>query len=197
MANQFEFPDHPLCRAYAVVTFKVVVARVNQGGISCDTKLIYASGLLADGQRECVGVWAGGEDVDRWRAALLDLKLRGVERIRSICGDGPDAALPDFRSVYPAARLQTLGSPYRRRKSPLIEGMTLDLHRRVCRAVRQRGIFPDLHSATECVMSAAHRASRIGTDVESVPGSRSTKWMHKRAEPAVSEVSALSAPSLL
>jgi hypothetical protein len=60
--------------------------------------------VLSDGQQEFLGVWeasgAGGSD---WHAIAFDLKLRGVETVRSAFGTDPTGIADALRETYPEA----------------------------------------------------------------------------------------------
>ena len=66
--------------------------------------MIFATGVLADGSTELLGVWFGaGMDVGAWQAVLLDLLLRGVESIRFVVGN-------DLPAVGYRQRVLSLGA---------------------------------------------------------------------------------------
>ncbi|MFT7774801.1 transposase [Roseateles sp.] len=82
--------DQPLCRSYVSVLFNPISARVSGKADTHPMPMLWAIGVLYDGQPDYLGSWvASGPKDSQWLAIAEDLKARGVERIRFIIGPSP------------------------------------------------------------------------------------------------------------
>ena len=96
----------PLCREYSLVLFADLWESGNQGRCHCGPCLRWGLGVLSDGQQEFLGVWkASGAAGADWHAIAFDLKLRGVEKIRSAAGTDRTGIANAMRETYPEAAL--------------------------------------------------------------------------------------------
>ena len=89
----------PLRPLYTVVYFAVPGLRMNKGLAADSLAMRLALGVLPDGTREILGIWAGpGGKILSWDQALADLGGRGVQDILMAVVDG----LMTFPPAIPA-----------------------------------------------------------------------------------------------
>lgn len=130
--------------------------------------VVWGLGILADGQRELLGAWpepVPGEMY--WPPVLEDLARRGVESVRYVLSEDPEALLSPLNCEYPSAlvlpaNLQ-LGVfealPTSRRRAILASQYGVHgLQRHAARAVRRHGAFSSLTEATAFTVDALERA---------------------------------------
>ncbi|WP_425260347.1 transposase [Rubrivivax sp. RP6-9] len=106
-ARAAAFPEpwgkHLLCRRYVAVYFtQVTVSKRDEA--ERRTNYCWAFGVLSDGQSESLGAWSQDPlGAINWGSALVELKNRGVERIRfAISGDLTNFR-EDLRARFPGA----------------------------------------------------------------------------------------------
>ena len=178
-----ESQDSLLCCRYALVDFKALAVQVGASGASSRQRLLYAIGVLADGDFEALGVWpATGAEAKVWQAALGDLKRRGVESIRFIRSDELAADRSILRLTYPSATLLPSCASRSPRATALSAVAVRALQDRVSPAIRRHGRFIDLRRAAAFVMGALRRAERERDDAGPLP--RSATRLTPQAGPA-------------
>ena len=102
----------PLCRRYLLVLFKTLRARMtDERGELADLAVLWALGVLADGQYESAGAWAAPRLWEpAWPNVFYDLQSRGVEHIRFVVSVNAGAFGSALEGRYPNASGVVLGS---------------------------------------------------------------------------------------
>ena len=90
--------------AYLFVDGVNVSVRLGEDDRLC---LLVVIGVREDGEKELLAVEDGyRESTDSWAAVLRDLRDRGLNEPKLVCGDGALGAWAALRDVFPAARRQ-------------------------------------------------------------------------------------------
>ncbi|WP_455907933.1 IS256 family transposase [Streptomyces cinereoruber] len=107
MEGMAEWQARPLDRVYPVVFIDCVNVKIRDGQVA-NRPVYMALAVTAEGHRDILGLWAGGEGGEgakHWLRALTELKNRGVEDVLMLVCDGlkglPDAVgkvAPDGRA---------------------------------------------------------------------------------------------------
>lgn len=98
---------HPLCRRYILVVSESQFAHLGgQEHGQPNLMVQWATGFLADGQSELMGVWSTA--VMAWPELLEDLQVRGVEDVRYWSSNGLSNTEHFLCSVFPLATLMPL-----------------------------------------------------------------------------------------
>lgn len=181
-----------LCRRYLLVHFGTLSVRVLEGSTAIDRDVLWAFGVLADGQYESLGVWpVSGARAEVWRMALEDLKVRGVEQIRIIQTQDLAAVQPVLSAAYPSAKFLPSPSSQGGPKAIAGEDAARELQGRASQSVRRHGCFVDLFGATVFVANALRRAERRSNAISAKadglvkhlvdPASRTSNYSKTRA----------------
>jgi transposase-like protein len=95
----------PLEPAYAMVFIDSLALRTRERGLLNATRLHFALGILDDGTKDIVGVWAEHPHaVSFWPAAVSQLRARGVAKIGMAVAED-DAAVRALSAGFPSARV--------------------------------------------------------------------------------------------
>jgi hypothetical protein len=94
----------PLCCRYSLVRFERLPTQSEKVDVAPLGTVLWALGVLSDGQFEVLGAWSVPEpSATAWAGVFEDLRARGVERIGAVVGGelGTDTAA--LRKAYPSA----------------------------------------------------------------------------------------------
>ncbi|MFI1184660.1 IS256 family transposase, partial [Streptomyces sp. NPDC020799] len=101
-----EWQARPLDRVYPVVFIGCINVKIREGQVA-DRPVYMALAVTAEGHRDILGLWAGGEGAKHWLRVLTALKNRGLEDVLMLVCDGLKG-LPDaVGEVWPKAVVQT------------------------------------------------------------------------------------------
>lgn len=105
----------PLCRSYLLALFGDFIVRAHEDRGPQFLHFRWAIGVLADGQFEMLGVWRDlAPDDASWRKVSVDLKCRGVEKIRFVASIDLDTELAMLPSYPSSMWLTSIGQFLRR-----------------------------------------------------------------------------------
>jgi hypothetical protein len=159
----------PLCRRHLLVLFDALPVRVKQeGGEASDRAILWALGVLTDGQHEVMGAWAE-ECGPLWPNVLADLVVRGAEQVKLFVSADSDALRSALEGAYPNATVLPAGtevsafdalSPRPRRALHASYDTVRQLRFHADRAIGRHGCFASLSSASAFVIDVLARAER-------------------------------------
>jgi transposase-like protein len=81
MEGMAEWQARPLDRVYPVVSIDCINVKIREGQVA-NRPIYMALAVTAEGHRDILGLWAGGEGGEgakHWLRVLTELKNRGVE----------------------------------------------------------------------------------------------------------------------
>ena len=170
-ANANEWMPFPLCSGYrAVLLERLTVQVMGEGGVPGGHVLLWALGVLGDGQYEVLGTWPDpASTVLGWREVFENLRVRGVKRIRVVLSSESTALLASLNVAYPGTAFLSAGHQFetfsglpRRDRRFVRAGADAmrTLQSRTTRAVARHGRFSNLADATAFVIDALSRAGR-------------------------------------
>ena len=92
---------------YPVIFIDATYFPINRSGVKKEA-IYVALGIRRDGRREILGYDIGGEgeSANVWKEMLNNIKMRGVEEVTLIVGDGLTGLKEAIKKVYPGARYQ-------------------------------------------------------------------------------------------
>ena len=94
----------PLCRRYCLVRFEALPVQSEKDGVVSSGTVLWAFGVLSDGQYEVLGAWPVSEPATTgWAGVFDDLQSRGVERIGSVVSGETSLDAAALRRAYPSA----------------------------------------------------------------------------------------------
>ena len=100
IADVEKWLGRPLCRRYSLVSFSSPFAWTKAGASMGGWPVIWALGMLANGDHEVLGVWAPQADgMLNLQALFNELANRGVERIGFVISAEANVAPLGFRST--------------------------------------------------------------------------------------------------
>lgn len=100
----------PLCCRYSLVRFGHLPVQSEDVDVASFGSVLWALGVLSDGQYEVLGAWPVPEPfTTEWASVFEDLRSRGVERIDAAVGDELGIDTVALRKAYPSAA--ALGFP--------------------------------------------------------------------------------------
>ncbi|MFG2716684.1 IS256 family transposase, partial [Streptomyces goshikiensis] len=109
MEGMAEWQARPLDRVYPVVFIDCINVKIRDGQVA-NRPIYMALAVTAEGHRDILGLWAGGEGGEgakHWLRVLTELKNRGVEDVLMLVCDGLKG-LPDaVGEVWPKTVVQT------------------------------------------------------------------------------------------
>ncbi|SEE72395.1 Transposase (or an inactivated derivative) [Streptomyces sp. 2231.1] len=109
MEGMAEWQARPLDRVYPVVFIDCINVKIREGQVA-NRPIYMALAVTAEGHRDILGLWAGGEGGEgakHWLRVLTELKNRGVEDVLMLVCDGLKG-LPDaVGEVWPQTVVQT------------------------------------------------------------------------------------------
>jgi len=88
---------------YALAFFDTLMLRTRDRGLMHTTRLYFALGILADGTKDIIGVWAE-PPATAWSSAVSQLRARGVCDIAMAVAED-DAAADAIRLAFPATHI--------------------------------------------------------------------------------------------
>ena len=147
----------PLCHAYLVLHFERVSACWRQDDGARHASILWAFGVLADGQGEVAGVWPE----IALEAILSELKWRGVRRVRYLCSEPFAASRGLLIHEYPEAEVVSRTksmTPFARRRVTLSKQTGQQLTAFLRRAIRRKGCFADQDAVVSFALHALNRA---------------------------------------
>ena len=103
-----QYQTKPLTDDYPFLFLDGITQRVREIGVK-KKMMLCALGMKEDGSRESLSFqMADREDVDSWRAFLVDLKSRGLQgkSLKLITTDGNPALLKAIKEIYPFLKVQ-------------------------------------------------------------------------------------------
>lgn len=102
-----EWQNRPLEKKYAIVFMDAVHFHVRQDSQTVKKAVYVAVGIQLNGQKEVLGMWAGGnESAKYWLGVLNEIKNRGVEDIMIVSVDGLTGFGDAIGAVFPKAEIQ-------------------------------------------------------------------------------------------
>jgi hypothetical protein len=190
LASNAAWRSIPLCCRYCLVRFETLPVQTVKDGVASSARVLWAFGVLSDGESEVLGAWPVQESATTgWAEVFDDLRLRGVGCIGSVASSEPTMDTAALRSAYPSA--VSLGAPPAARPvSPIrpavsrrtgaagpqcrppvrmslhqqivlaSEGAARRLQSRVTLAVARHGPFSNLEAARSFVIGDLRRAER-------------------------------------
>jgi putative transposase len=100
--------SRPLDEVYAAIFIDAIVVKIRDGQVA--NRPIYAAiGVTLEGERDILGLWAGGggEGAKFWMAVLTDLRNRGVKDAFFVVCDGLKGLPEVVNNVWPKTIVQT------------------------------------------------------------------------------------------
>ncbi|WP_228987111.1 IS256 family transposase [Micromonospora sp. DH13] len=103
LADMEAWRQRPLDRVYPVVFIDALVMKIRQGQVA-NRPVYVVVGISLDGERDVLGMWAGGgEGAKQWAGYLTELRNRGVEDVFMVCSDGLKGMTDAIEQVWPQA----------------------------------------------------------------------------------------------
>jgi hypothetical protein len=94
----------PLCCRYSLVRFERLPVRSGKVDVAPFGTVLWALGVLSDGQYEVLGAWPATEPSKKeWAGVFEDLRGRGVECIGAVVAGKLDLDTAALRKAYPGA----------------------------------------------------------------------------------------------
>jgi len=117
-----------LCCRYSLVRFERLPVPSEQVDVApFGNNVLWALGVLSDGQYEVLGAWPVPEPpTTEWVEVFEDLRARGVERIGAVIGGDLDMDPVAVRMVYPGAAslvVSAAATPVARTHTKLSQGV--------------------------------------------------------------------------
>jgi hypothetical protein len=98
------WPSIPLCCRYCSVRFETLPVWTSKHGAESAGKLLWALGVLTDGECEVLGVWAlRMSGAALWSTVFGELKSRGVVRLGAVVSGELTIDPTSLRRAYPNA----------------------------------------------------------------------------------------------
>lgn len=109
MAGMADWQNRPLDPVYPVIFIDCINVKIRDGSVA-NRPIYMALAVTAEGRRDILGLWAGGEGGEgakHWLRVLTELKNRGVQDVLMLVCDGLKG-LPDaVGQVWPPTVVQT------------------------------------------------------------------------------------------
>lgn len=102
-----EWQARPLEHTYIVMFMDAIHYHVQQDGMVVKKAVYIAIGMRADGTKEVLGMYIGGnESAKYWLSVLNDLKNRGMQDVLIACVDGLAGFAEAIAAVFPQTDVQ-------------------------------------------------------------------------------------------
>jgi putative transposase len=105
-----EWQNRPLDAVYPVIFIDVINVKIRDGNVA-NRPIYTALAVTCDGERDVLGLWAGGhgdgEGAKYWLRVLTEIKNRGVADVCIVVCDGLKGLPEAISTAWPAAITQT------------------------------------------------------------------------------------------